>query len=446
MMNAKGQDVVSIVSNGVTRALLLFRSEKLDESMQLIAALQNDFANQTAFDPTREFHLRRHLLLWVMLQNGAMLFEQSELDEAHAIFEWIRESTIDFGIAEFGNELECFCLEYSTATFELAKIVAAMGDLTQSIQILTELYFDLRRFHDLQDQVSISYLIAQVDLMGTYLGYDQVSGALGVQSKFNNRPLGLESSKDHWRFPFPMLGEEYQALMNETFEAIRDFAHVPDDDLITRHCKSEEVCSTIERWLSDYEFSVPIGVMHLQFLAAKAEYEIKLNETAHFRSSMRSFSSLLERMANDHSENLFLLLKASRWTTSIARTLLFSESEEGEGFQERYAIAVNCLATSQNLLEAIKVQSAVDQAVALRECLVTNLAALSRDFASSMDEALTFRRRRDCILGEILARDPQNDLGLRLWSEYQETQTARDPSVQQEIANWNWKIVPLSTN
>ena len=196
---------------------------------------------------------------------------------------------------------------------------------------------------------------------------------------------------------------------------------------------------------SEFGFSVPAQEMKLRFLVEKSQIEFQLGDLGSFRASIERINSQLDRLVNDFSDNDFLLLQSARWTSVIARAVLFNEYESQEAFQDHFWLAVNCLTTSQNILEAIREESPVNQAIALRECLVMNLVAIAKDWINSDNEASTYRLKRDRILSNLLSRDPKNDLAIRLKKEYEETSLDSHPQMWSDVEKWDWQISPLKS-
>jgi hypothetical protein len=432
--------------------------ELIDQVKGALDLVENDFVEEglnelvncevllTARLPENEIQyqsLHRHLLYWIALQRAAILSELAYFDEAREILESIQFSLIDFGLLDCGNLEDCFCLEFATSSLEIANVFAALGQFIDAIGCIKGLAGKLPNVHRLEDQNLSQRSRSALLMWGNSLGYDNVDSRLGIQLDDSPEHGASAVKEHHWKFPIPLRGTAYNEFEKGFFREVQEFRKISESEMKSRLHSAKTLCTLARSWTNALSYSEVAQQYFTRFLLFKAKIEIEMNLVDEFNSSMEEIHELLGSTLEQFPNHIYLKLDSAESLCALGTTILYHDFDNDDVMRHGFVYAMNCIASAQSLLEEIRTISVVTQAVALQESLIANIAAISQDMIGQGEKASWFRSRRIVIIRELLRRDPRNDLANRLKENYREMRLAVDSEVENDITNWNWRVVPL---
>lgn len=437
----KTNDLTSGVVASMRKALNRLADGEVECALVNMEELETSIRDFSIQCSESEYFEAKHLLMWSMLHRAVALSEISDLESSRAVLESVL-TEIRTQESAGRHHAGCFCQEHITASIELAKVMAGLGLFNAAIIKLVALDSELERLHRMPLQSNDDSLVALVGMWGDYLGYETLDSRLKMKFRGTTKAAAINDS-NYWVFPIPLRGEAHNSYKDRSRALLQQASDHWGIDYEALQGKSQLIREQLEGWIRAAPYSVEANEQLIKFLFAESEHAIETDDYDHFVEIMESTNPVLSQIVNEHSNNVFLLLKVARWLCSLSRKIAYHDYETEELYQHYYWFGANCLESARNVLQAIEETSAITQAIGLRECIATNLYALESEMISKFSDALYLRGRRDRILSEILFRDPDNDLANQLAKEYAQSAVPMDPEVERDIANWNWSIVPL---
>lgn len=431
-----------MISNEVAESLRrAFELLSLDE-VNLALEHLDEIEDSIGEDLLLESNAEHYWIMWIQLQRALVLYEVSDLVGAMNLLEVVIEAAESTLLTTNASGSECVCELLATASTTLAEVMAAQGLIHAGVNRLTVLNEFLRKIGHVPGPDVREAISNLVNMWGSYLGYDSLEKRL-ILDWDENLHSDDYKSVDHWRFPIPLRGEAHSLRRDRVLALVRLTSENGELRIRSNDDAIQKLRQELEEWRAMAMYSIESNGLLANFLLAFAEHCIEIDDFDSFTETMDTANLIVSQVVNDHSDDVFFLLRTARWLCSLSRTIVYHSYQTEESYQHYYWFGANCLATARNLLQAIENVAAVNQAIGLRDCIATNLAALENEMISKSSEAFLLRGRRDRMLAEILLRDPDNDLGKRLNIEYAATIVPIDPEIEREIANLNWSIVAL---
>jgi hypothetical protein len=431
------------VVDEVASALDLVNKDFVDEGIDSLLASETKILGFLSIPYEKNPDLLLHALNWILLQRAAILCELTEFREARELLEHIILGILVDTDNHNNSDVKCFCQEHIFATIEFAQLEASVGDFASAIMRLKNLSRRLNEFHYSREQMIPERVSSLVEMWGSALGYDNLDLKNELLTSKTRESFAVVDFGQHWRFPFALRGPLYCEFESETRNGIEYLIGLKESDLHPRYEATKKLCSIVEKWIHSMPYSIVAKEFQERFLMSKAEMEVELNFLDAFEETILEVNVLLEEMLNNFPLHVNMQLRTTRWLSSLSRTILFHNYVEADGLGKFYRYGANCISVATSALEVIRERVAVTQALALRECIVSNLGAIASDMVSENSYAYWLRGRRDVILSVLISSDPRNDLGRRLSKSYETTVVVVDPELESQIKNWNWSIVPL---
>lgn len=437
------------VKEVVSEAQNLYLLGDLDAGRQLLnlvqERLESPIESDNQFAPGELMHVK----IWLSYVLGEMLSDCGMLIEAASMFERALSLARQYESCHQGVDAECFAYQLIESGQGLATVQGLSDCPGEALATLNEIVSDVRRNHPMQRIEGVEGVLVGIDYWGGELGYSQLSNKIF-------REIGLADfspavTEDMWMEPLPKLGDAYEALENEFSERVTELQEDKSCGVEVDLVRLKEILRIVSKWRSLVPRSAQVRRFELEMLFRKAAGEAELLDDVKLYDSWKTVEQKYRELVIDVPEYAALPRNMASRLCTLSGIVVTRRLQERERALAFYQFAIDREFDAFRMMESRKRGSAMTQADALVWIELTNLMSYTyRDFGdgsgASRRSAARLIKMRNSFLRNLLKRDPGNEKGLRLRSEY----GRRDSRVSLRAlifhSRWRWRIQSIDSS
>jgi len=438
-MNLK--DVIVVVSE----AQRLYTLDQIDVALHLLHSVKDRLESviDSGFESAPGERL--HAMVWVMCVRGRMLSDRGMLIKAESQYELAYSLARRCEFSRHDTDAACFVDQLIVAGQGLANVQGWSDRPNEAIQTLKEVVRDVGRTHQMQGIDGFEGILADINFWGEELGYSQLADKYVQIPEFTHLPEDAPPCGDTWTEPLPILGEAYEAFEIEFSERVIELQEDETLNSEVELSRLNDILEVVSDWLILVPKSATVRRFELEMLLRKSCVEAQLLNDLVLYDSWQLIEQKYRDLVVDVPEYEALPRNMATRLCTLSAIVTSGRLPEKVRALKFYQFAIDREFDAFRMMESRKMAVAMTQADALVWIRLTNLMSYTyRNFGDGSREARRSATRltkiRNSILRNLLKRDPRNEEGLRLRSDYGRVNSRVSLRALLFHSKWCWRI------
>jgi hypothetical protein len=423
-------DELSEISNSIETVLDAFGTVPFSSTERALSAIR------LSLDLDHQSHapLNQHLTCWTLIQSAALREATSQLVVARSSLIEIREGIASNGFHNSDHGLDCYCVEWSTASLLLARVSSSSGNLYSSIGLLDELRFDIENFPYHGDLSILSEIDSHRNFCSELLGHDERVPARLHQSRIEG------ASEGHWWPSTPLYGRRYERFKDQYSKLRTSYEEYGGE---VSDLKFEALIDLIEHvraWTREFPSATLPQRLLIIYSLWVAKYQIAKDMLEEFEQSTEFVQIQLEELTAQPIENQLDVLLIVQNLIPLATEISYHEFDSEALRAKYFPVGYGCILTCEALLDELTDIFPISSALALTMSLFSDTASSIYEIVGRYSEAIDEMNKSVAIIDELITRDPLNERALRIKALYDKALRSASIESVQEVKSWNWLI------
>jgi tetratricopeptide (TPR) repeat protein len=441
------RDVTGVVSEAQDH----YVHGQIDTARQILESvierLESVFDSDNDFAPGELMHAR----IWVMCVLGEMLSDYGKLVKAESIYKRVLSIARQHESCQEGIASPCFIDQLIEAGQALATVQGLSDQPAEALQTLKEIVQDIRRSHPMQRVFGYDGVLVSIDYWGDELGYSELSSKLFRGTDRDEIPDESTDFEESWTEPMPKLGEAYESYENDFSERVNELQGDKSASADVDRERLDDILRIVSKWLALVPRSAQVRRFELEMLIRKAAGEAESLDDSNLYDSWNLIEQKYRELVIDVPEYGALPRNMASRLCTLSGIVVTRRLQERERALAFYQFAIDREFDAFRMMESRKRASAMTQADALVWIELTNLMSYTyRDFGdksgASIRTAARLIKIRNSFLRSLLKRDPHNEEGLRLRSQYGLVNSRVSLRALLFHSKWRWRIEAIEFN
>lgn len=441
-VNDSIETITRTLKNGALRAFESIDNGKINEGLEVLRSQESAvlILFENVIDPSDS--VAKHLIFWLQSSRGTVLHNVGRFSEAALLFESVACAAEELEVTCLGAGIDCFDHELFAAKCYQARALEAQGRFRQALEIL----FNVHKQIPPIDHATISKhneLLRQViDRYGSSLGYSKLSARTEYEIQADQPSSIRFTSYQEWSAPLPLDGPTFSHFLSREASIVHKASSVKELQPTQKLTTEIERLDVLTEWHDSAPFLADVGFARVNSLFRKATLEVELNLVAQFFDTWSALYEEILKFKLQFPEFIDFSRGVGSGFYHLGAAIVNHKFDDVDTFQRMCKVCTVCVAEGIDFFLKTQKHAPTTQASALIACELLNLQAINCDLFGDKKLANHSRNQRNAVLGEILARDPNNDRAKKLQARYGHRKRWANPMIAQEIRGWNWSIVP----
>ena len=385
-----------------------------------------------------------HARIWVACVLGEMLSDRGMLVAAESTFKRALSLARGHESCQEGVASTCFITQLIGAGQGLATVQGLSDQPAEALQTLNEIVREVRSNHPMHRIDGYDGILMSIDYWGEELGYSQLSDKIFRGDGYIELPEDI-TVEEMWTEPFPKLGEAYEAYESDFSERLVELQQDKIAGVEVDLGRLDEILRVVSDWLTLVPRSAPVRRFELEMLFRKACVHAELLDDSSLYNSWKMVEQKYRELVIDVPDYVALPRNMASRLCTLSGIVVTRRLQEKERALAFYQFAIDREFDAFRMMEGRKRASAMTQADALVWIELTNLMSYTyRDFGdgsgASKRSAARLIKIRNSFLRNLLKRDPRNEEGLRLQTEYGRKNSRVGLRALLFHSKWRWRI------
>lgn len=434
-------DVIDVVSE----AQRLYGIDQIEVAMHLLHSEMERLESYIECDLDSVMGELLHLLIWMKCVQGDMLRDRGMMIEAETQYDRAYSLARRYELCRHETDSASFITQFIFAGQGLATVQGLSDRPIEAIQTLKEIVQDVRRTHPMERIEGMEGLLVDIDFWGQELGYSQLASKLFQGPEIAHLTEDSRACEEIWTDPLPNLGESYEKFESEFRERVIELQEEEISSVDVEISRLNDILKLVSEWLKLFPRSAQVRRFELEMLLRKSCIEAELLDDSKLYDSWQIIRQKYRDLVIDVPAYCALPRHMASRLCTLSSIVVSGRLPEKERALEFYQFAIDREFEAFRMMESRKIASAMTQADALVWIRLTNLMSYTyRDFGNGSRAARRSAARlikiRNSFLRNLLKRDPRNEEGLRLRSEYGRANSRVSLTALSFHSKWRWRI------
>jgi hypothetical protein len=440
-----GRISVGEVIEAVSEAQRLYVLDELDAALHILHSVLSRLESIVDLNRGSECDEFMNLSVWVAYVGGEILSDRGILSEAELQFERAIALARRYKTRDHADDSGGFVNQLIAAGQGLANAQGWSDRPNDAIRTLKSLVLNVREAHGLRTTEGLEGVIADINWWGEELGYHDLANRLLQEQKVTRSVTNSTVTKKFWIEPLPKLGSAYEEFEIQFSERVNALQEDEVTNVQVELDRLNGILKVVSEWLTLVPKSAKVRRFELEMLLRKSCVEAQLlNDVKLYESWTIIEQKYLELVIDTPDCGALPRNMASRLCT-LSAIVISRRVPDKERSLIFYQFAIDREFDAFRMMESRKMASAMTQADALVWIRLTNLMSHTyRNFGdrghASRRSAVRLTKIRNSFLRSLLRRDPRNDEGLRLLSEYGPDSSRASLRALLFHSKWRWRI------
>jgi hypothetical protein len=436
------------VIEAVSEAQRLYALDQVDVALQhlhlVVARLEGVIEED--LDSTSSELL--HLMIWVKCVMGEMLSDHGMLIQSETQYSLALSLAREYEMGRSGPRTACFINQLIVAGLGLSNVQGWSDRPAEAIETLKAVVREVSRTHLIERIEGFEELLADIDFWGAELGYSNLSNRYRQVPNFNRQSENPPECGVIWIEPFALLGEEYERYDLDFSGLVYELQNDAQSSVEVDLERLKDILNVVSQWLKLVPRSARVRRYELEMLIRKSGMEAELLKDLQLYESWSIVEKKYLELVVDISEYAALPRNMASRLCTLSAIVISRRLPEKEQSLRFFQFAIDREFDAFRMMESRKIVSAMTQADALVWIRLTNLMSYTYlDFGDGSRGARRSAARlikiRNSFLRNLLRRDPGNEMGLQLLSEYGRANTRVSLRALLFHSKWRWRIVAV---
>jgi hypothetical protein len=436
------------ITEAVSEAQRLYALDQVDDALQLLHIVLERMETLVEVDLDVVASELLHLIIWVNCVSAEMLSDRGMLIQAESRYIRALSLAREYEYGRHGLSTACFINQLLIAGLGLSNVQGWSDRPAEAIQTLNEVVREVSRTHQIDRIEGLEGVFADIDFWGAELGYNNLSYRHSREPVVNRQPENPLACEDLWAEPFGLLGAQYEAFDLEFSGLVNELQNDALSTIEEDLGRLNDILKIVSEWLTLVPRSARVRRYELEMLIRKACTEAELLHDVELYESWPIVEQKYRELVIELPEYAALPRNMATRLCTLSAIVVTRRLPEKEQSLRFFQFAIDREFDAFRMMESRKRDSPMTQADALVWIRLTNLMSYTYlDFGDGSREAKRSAARlikiRNSFLRNLLKRDPRNEEGLQLLSEYGRANSRSSLRAILFHSKWRWRIVAI---